>query len=71
MDQEAAVVYGDLFSLFTKELYGPEPGETIDQEGLRETLEGLDLNPEDQYINRQFRRWWGYYGGSLQEDVLV
>lgn len=70
MDQDTQVVYGDLFSLFNKELYGPEPGEHIDQEGLVETLEGLDLNPEDEYVNRQFRRWWAYYGGSLQETSL-
>lgn len=71
MDQEIAVVYGDLFSLFGKELFGPEPGEAIDEEGLAETLEFMDLNPEDGYVQRQFRRWWAYHGGQVVNNIFA
>lgn len=71
MDTEAKVEYGNLFSLFNANLYGPEPEEVIDQEGLVETLEGLGLNPEDEYVLSQFRRWWSYYGGSLEEAAIA
>lgn len=64
---ESATLYGsDLFALFNKNLYGPEPGEQIDSEGLEETLQSLMLDPEDAYVQRQFKRWWAYYGGALK-----
>lgn len=70
MDTDTKAAYGNLFALFNKNLYGPEPGEEINQEGLVETLEGLELNPEDAYVMSQFRRWWAYYGGSLEETLV-
>lgn len=71
MDQETQAVYGDLFSLFNREFFGPEPGESIDQEGLNETLEFIGLNPEDEYVQRQFRRWWAYYGGEVVVSIYA
>lgn len=55
----------DWFALFNANLYGPEPGEPIDQDGLELTLQSLDLDPGDARVLAQFKRWWGYHGGSL------
>lgn len=66
MDTTDIVLSQDLFALFNKNLYGPEPGEKIDQEGLVETLLSLNLDPEIPHVLFQFKRWWRYWGGSLQ-----
>lgn len=60
-----------MFALFNKELFGPEPGELIDQEGLAETLEFIGLDADDSYVQRQFRRWWAYYGGAVGQTIYA
>lgn len=59
----------DLFQLFDANLYGPEPKEEIDLEGLHFTLLTLDLDPEDSHVMAQFKRWWWYHGGLLAEEA--
>lgn len=61
----------DLFPVFTEFMFGPEPGEVINQEGLVETLEYMGLNPADPHVFASFKRWWSFHGGSLEEQAPI
>jgi len=63
---EDVLVNPDLFSLFNREIYGPEPGEVMDLTCFEDTLVYLDLDPTSEFVRYQLGRWWKFWGGSLQ-----